>query len=133
MKKRILSLVLVLTIIIATSIPAFAATYSNTGSHTGSTGTCNYHTYATCTASSWNALIEWTGSTDSYTNYLFKTNVTYYPSDGLGSFNLPENVPGYASTRMGQNTGTGYSLYGIQAYYYVNNTSAGQSPLLKVY
>lgn len=124
MKKKIISLVIIALLICAIAIPVSAATYSNTGSYAGSTGSCTYHTYAHCTTTYWNALIELTSSTDSYANYLFQTAVAPWPSDGFGSYTIEPYIYGASSTRIATNNNSSYILHAIEAKYMINNWHA---------
>ena len=130
MKKKMISLALALVLMLSLAIPAFAATYSSTGSYTGTTGTCTYHAYATCNNSSWDALTEWTGSTDSYANYTFKTEVALWTNDGSGGYTTGGYYRGPASTHIGRCSGSGYSVYAIDAFFFVNNTQVKSIQML---
>lgn len=123
MKKRFFALIVAVLLIFSMTIPAFAATYSNTGYYTGTTGTCHYHAYATCNASYWNAFIELMDSTDSYLNYAFRTDVTPYQLHDSGDAVALYTIPGEDALRMGTNYHVvHYTLAEIYARYYINGT-----------
>jgi len=121
MKKRILSLVLATLLIAAMAIPASAA-YSYGGTFNSSTGSCTYTAYANCTITGWSAHTEWTGSTDSYLNYIFRTDVTARTRDGLGSI-TGTFWRGTENLRMGtNNNGRAYTMVSILCEHYINQT-----------
>ena len=120
MKKRILSIVLAILLIAAMAIPAAAYTYS--GTFNSATGSCTYTAYANCTITGWSALTEWTGSTDSYQNYIFKTDVTPYVRNS--TTNIPEALamqPGTDNLRVGSNYSVeNYTMHSIRCEHYIN-------------
>ena len=119
MKKRILSLVLATLLIAAMAIPASAA-YSYGGTFNSSTGSCTYTAYANCTITGWSAHTEWTGSTDSYLNYIFQTDVT--PTIYKGNVQVTLAIQlGTTNLRMGSNySGQNYPMHSIACEHYIN-------------
>lgn len=119
MKKRILSLVLATLLIAAMAIPASAA-YSYGGTFNSATGSCTYNAYANCTITGWSALTEWTGSTDSYQNYIFRTDVTpRVYKDGRLTWEVEQR--GTDNLRMGTNySGQNYTMHSILCEHYIN-------------
>ena len=120
--KRIISLVLALTMLCAMAISVSAYTYENNGSYTCSAGTCDYHTYANLTSSSWDALIELQYYTGSYTSYVFRTQVFYYTCDDWGNLVSIEQSVGTESTGIAGNSGSGYTLCRTEVNYYINGS-----------
>ena len=128
MKKRMLSLALAILLICAMAIPTYAATYSDTGSYTGTTGTCTYHAYATCRASSWQALLEWTGSTDSYANYSFRVVVSPYKYVSGGQPEPMAPVDSGAVTRIASiYRSVDYTVHRIDVVYRINGSQVGST------
>ena len=119
MKKRILSLILATVLICAMAIPASAA-YSYGGTFNSATGSCTYNAYANCTITGWSALTEWTGSTDSYLNYIFQTDVTPTIYEGNVQRTLAIQL-GTTNLRMGSNySGQNYTMHSIRCEHYIN-------------
>ena len=118
MKKRILSIVLATLLIAAMAIPAAAYTYS--GTFNSATGSCTYTAYANCTITGWSAHTEWTGSTDSYQNYIFRTDVT--PRTQYGNIQEWQEIQrGTDNLRMGTNySGRIYTMHSILCEHYIN-------------
>ena len=122
MKRRIISLVLALTMLCAMAISVSATTYEKYGSYTGSTGTCEYYIFGNFTSTQWSTTIEFQSYTDSYLNYLFKVDVYVWPDDGFGGFNIPEPHYGVESTRIASNGGTCSTAHHTDVNYYINST-----------
>lgn len=73
-KKRIISLALAVLMLAAMSIPASAATRSDSGTYSG----CSYDTHTYCYPSSLQCIIEYLSSTDDWSNYRFQVKVLYF-------------------------------------------------------
>ena len=123
MKKRILSLALAVAMIAAMALHVSAA-YSYGGTFNSATGSCTYTAYANCTITGWSAYTEWTGSTDSYLNYTFRTDVTPYVYSGENNQPVPEAIQyGVDNLRMGSNySGYARTMHSISCEHYINGT-----------
>lgn len=122
MKKKVISLVLVLLLVFTMVIPASAASQYTYGTYAD----CDYGTFNNCTTSSWSCLIEYLNGNSSYQ---FKTNVrsfkwTYAYVNGVRQeIELAEEyIPGTSSGMISGNSKSGlsYTLSRVEASYYVN-------------
>lgn len=118
-------MVLTLALVVSLAIPVAASSYSKYGTYNGSSGNCDYHAYANCTTTGWNALTEWSGSSDSYTNYTFRTDVVPYFTTAAGT-QKGSLIPGSSAQLVASNVRSAYAsaMHHIDTYHYVNGSLA---------
>ena len=118
-KKRFLSLFLAVLLVTSMATSVSAATVAGFGTYGGAT----FATSSSCYTDHWSCIMEVASCEDSEDNYVMNVDVVSYKDNGDGTGSTKQFTLGDYSTYVASNYGTAnYTIFGIYAYYYSNDT-----------